>query len=1541
MAGHRPADWHVLDLDKDPTPGDPDRVRSLARTLHDFADDVSDALRLVKGMSDEDTLLQWAGKSAEVFKDEFGGVPKNLKKLKKSYELCGNALADFWPKLERAQALADKALAKAREAQANLSSANSRLASADSWVTRASKEADKYKDDPTGSKSSADKPDESKVRAATRDAQHAKSAQTSAQSDVDNAKDALDAAKKMAADARKMREDAAREAKTKIDEASDAGIQNRSWWEEVGDWFTDNWDNIVTVCKVVVAVVGIVAMIIGGPILGAIVLIAALVVLADTLYKYSKGQASLWDVGLAALDCIPGMKGLTTLGGLAKGLKGGMAAVKGLKGGLKGVGLALRGLGKNARGMVADGAKNAYNRAKNVVRSKGSDPVDMATGAMYLPQIDVDLPGSLPLVFTRRVASDYRCGWWFGPTWSSTVDQRLEVDELGIVFVTEDGLVLTYPHPSVPHTPVLPEVGPRLLLSRLEDGSYRIDDPVARHVRHFARPSADGVAIPTQITDRNQHTITFDYDERGTPLAIRHSGGYHLKLATDEGRITALSLVGAGEDGSDLVIKRYGYTNGNLTETINSSGRPLTFTYDDRLRVTSWTDTNNSKYAYTYDDQDRCIAEGGEAGHITITLDYDGTDPAWPDCRVTTLTTAEGAVSRFVMNGESQVIADIDALGHISRTEYDADHHVLSQTDRLGHMTTIRYDEESRPREVMRADGAVFHFTYGSGSALSEIRRPDGTSWRREYDESGRCTVLTDPVGATTRFRYDAEGNVTEVIDALGNARTVQCNPAGLPVMTTDPLGATTTWKHDAFGRITAYIDPQGRTTRLFWTVEGRLARRVTSDGAIESWTYDGEGNCTSHTTPTGAVTRFEYTHFDLPSARTGPDGARYEFIHDPSLRLVQVINPQGLTWTYEHDAAGRLTSETDFDDRAIAYSYDAAGRLTSRTDLLGQTMRYEYDSIGNLIRKRSESQVTEFTYDLNRQLVGAISPESSLSLLRDTSGLVTRETVNGRHLSYEYDLLGRVTQRTTPSGASSRWTYDAVGNRSQLEASGRIVRFDHDWSGLETARHIGEGVSLQQKYDGLGRLTAQELSTRDDDILQRAYTYAEDGNLIGIDDMRSGSRRFTLDAGNRVTSVHASNWTERYAYDEAGNLTDASWPTKHPGSDAAGSRAYVGTRVTRAGDTRYEYDVLGRVIMRQKKRLSRKPDTWRYTWDSENRLTSVVTPDGNRWRYVYDPLGRRTAKQRLAADGLTITEQVDFTWDGVILCEETTRVASVPQQMTLTWEHDGLHPITQTERIAAADAPQEEIDSRFFAIVTDLIGTPTELVDEAGGVAWYTRSTLWGSTTWNADASAYTPLRFPGQYYDPETGLHHNYFRHYDPETARYMSPDPLGLAPAPNPVAYVPNPHTGVDLLGLSPYYSEIAPNGQRGPAYAVVTPQVLDDAAANLIGSPPGRGARYAPPGFQGGAAGHSRGHLIGQQFGGDGRDMRNIVTQGSTQNNGPISDAEDLIAKHVRDTGNTVTMSVTPEYANGGNVPSHVLIEAVDDFGWSYSNRLPNM
>ncbi|MFF2204270.1 putative T7SS-secreted protein [Streptomyces sp. NPDC058145] len=1031
------------------------------------------------------------------------------------------------------------------------------------------------------------------------------------------------------------------------------------------------------------------------------------------------------------------------------------------------------------------------------VEKDPTDPVDLTTGKMYLPQTDVTLPGVLPLVFKRRVESGYRFGRWFGPSWSSTIDQRLEVDSEGVVFVTEDGMLLAYPHPA-PGLPTLPSHGPRWPLDRV-DGGYSVTDPRTRRTWHFA-DRGENLAVVEQVDDRNGNWLTFEYDSEGTPLGIVSSAGHDVRISTEADRVTALHLASTGQE-----LKRYGYTDGNLTEVINSSGLPLRFTYDEAGRVVSWTDTNDRGYTYTYDDQDRCIAEGGTHGHMTLRLSYDEIDPE-TGLRVTTATTAEGHTRRYLIGDDCQVVAEIDPLGAVTRFEHDRYRRLLAHTDPLGHRTAFHYDESGNPTAVTRPDGRESRAEYNELCLPVKVVNPDGSVVRQTYDERGNRTAVTDPAGRTTHFTYTEAGHLTSVTNPLGSTTTIVCDRAGLPVEVTDALGATTRYARDAMGRPTAVTDPTGATTRLEWTVEGHLTRRTAPDGTTETWAYDGEGNCTSHTDPLGGVSRFEYTHFDLLTARTGPDGVRYEFAHDMELRLTKVTNPQGLTWTYEYDPAGRLLTETDFDDRTLAYTYDPAGRLTARRNTLGETLTFERNDLGQVLRKDAAGQVTTYAYDFTDRLAQATGPDgTTLTLLRDRYGRLHSETVNDRILTYTYDALGRRAGRTTPTGATTTWSYDAAGRRTgMVAASGHAIDFTYDEAGRELSRHIGGTITLDHTFDPLGRLTTQSVTGVGDRTVQhRTYSYRADGNLIGIDDHLSGSRRFDLDAAGRVTAVHAAGWTERYAYDEAGNQTQAEWPTGHPGGEATGSRTYVGTRITRAGNVRYEHDALGRITLRQKTRLSRKPDTWRYEWDPEDRLTAVTTPDGTRWRYTYDPLGRRTAKLRLAQDGETVLERVDFTWDGTTLCEQTTTSEDLPNPVTLTWDHHGLRPLAQTERITAADATQDEIDSRFFAIVTDLVGTPSELIDETGNIAWRTRSTLWGTTAWAANSTAYTPLRFPGQYYDPETGLHYNYFRHYDSETARYLTPDPLGLAPAPNPTAYVHNPNVGADPLGLAPDY------------------------------------------------------------------------------------------------------------------------------------------
>jgi RHS repeat-associated protein len=1046
---------------------------------------------------------------------------------------------------------------------------------------------------------------------------------------------------------------------------------------------------------------------------------------------------------------------------------------------------------------------------RNMVKKFVRDPIDVATGDMALPRVDVQLPGVLPLVLERTHLSSYRFGGWFGPSWASTLDQRVQADDDGFVYAAADGARLCFPRPDVEtNEPVGPETaGSRLTLSWDDeiDGAVRITDPDSGLIHVFHSPVAtvddEAVDLPLQhIQDRNGNRITVVYAEGDIPAAVVHSGGYRIALDRHPSlsRITGLRLIDpTAPDTPGTTLVAFGYDEiGHLTEETNSSGLAMRYSYDTEGRITSWTDRNGTTYWYAYDDQGRVIATGGTGNALASTLTYDDTT------RATTVTDSLGHTRVYEHNGALRLIRETDPLGNVTTQEWDEALQLVAATDALGRTTRSTYDEHGRATCVVRPDGTELIAEYNELGLPILVTDPDGSQWLQEYDRSGNPVAITDPAGRATRFTYDGNGSLTSVTDALGHSTIVRNDRAGLPLEVTDALGAVSAYGRDAFGRPVVLTDPLGAQTRMEWTVEGKPARRTASDGSEETWLYDGEGNCVCHVDPNGGVSHFEFTYFDVMSARTGQDGVRYEFTYDTELRLVQVLNPLGLTWNYEFDAAGRLVMESDFDGRVQRYHHDAAGLLTEHVTPLGLVIRFERDALGQVLRKDAAGRITDFTYDLAGRLTHAAGPDAVLDILRDATGQVLSETVNGRELAYTYDALGNRVGRTTPSGAVSTWTYDAVGNRIELTTSGRTLTFTRDAAGREVGRQVGEQVRLTHTFDELGRLCTQSVIGPDGrDVQKRAYSYRPDGHVTGVEDQLSGRRRFTLDQIGRVTGVQAEGWQESYAYDPAGNQTQASWPDRHPGQETRGAREYAGTRITRAGTMRYEHDAAGRMTLSRQTRLSRKPDTWRFEWDAENCLSSVLTPDGTEWRYWYDPLGRRIAKLRMAAPGSEIVvDQFDFTWDGTTLCEETSRTADLPHLVTLTWDHDDLHPVSQTERITTAEAPQQEIDGRFFAIVTDLVGAPAELVDEQGRVAWRARATLWGATAWSADSRAYTPLRFPGQYYDKETGHHYNYFRHYVPDTARYTTPDPLGLEPADNSYAYVENPLFWIDPLGLS---------------------------------------------------------------------------------------------------------------------------------------------
>ena len=109
------------------------------------------------------------------------------------------------------------------------------------------------------------------------------------------------------------------------------------------------------------------------------------------------------------------------------------------------------------------------------------------------------------------------------------------------------------------------------------------------------------------------------------------------------------------------------------------------------------------------------------------------------------------------------------------------------------------------------------------------------------------------------------------------------------------------------------------------------------------------------------------------------------------------------------------------------------------------------------------------------------------------------------------------------------------------------------------------------------------------------------------------------------------------------------------------------------------------------------------------------------------------------------------------------------------------------------------------FFIFSDQINTAREITDSAGVKVWQADPEPFGANLPNENPAGqgvfvYNP-RFPGQYYDRETGLHYNYYRDYDPQTGRYIQSDPIGLKGGINTYGYVGgNPLSQYDPYGLA---------------------------------------------------------------------------------------------------------------------------------------------
>jgi len=113
----------------------------------------------------------------------------------------------------------------------------------------------------------------------------------------------------------------------------------------------------------------------------------------------------------------------------------------------------------------------------------------------------------------------------------------------------------------------------------------------------------------------------------------------------------------------------------------------------------------------------------------------------------------------------------------------------------------------------------------------------------------------------------------------------------------------------------------------------------------------------------------------------------------------------------------------------------------------------------------------------------------------------------------------------------------------------------------------------------------------------------------------------------------------------------------------------------------------------------------------------------------------------------------------------------------------------------------------KVYYIHADHLGTPRVITDpDTRTVVWRWDSDPFGRAEADEDPDGDGQpfgfnLRFPGQYFDAETGLHYNYFRDYDPSAGRYIESDPIGLEGGLNAYVYVSSrPNIRLDFFGLA---------------------------------------------------------------------------------------------------------------------------------------------
>ncbi len=1010
-------------------------------------------------------------------------------------------------------------------------------------------------------------------------------------------------------------------------------------------------------------------------------------------------------------------------------------------------------------------------------------PVDVSTGRVLTDAVDFELTSPLPLRFERVYSSAWgsRAGA-LGHGWSHSLDQAVWVERGAVVWRTDDGRELEFDAFDLPdHTP---RVGDslwhpieRATLRRTGAATWEVEraDGVTLAFEEIDG-RGDGRAMLTAMrSPGGHHETTLRYDALGRLSEARDPCGRIVRFAHDHlGRLVRIELPDPDRDGW-YTHRVFRYDDaGDLVEALDSLGASWRFEYVTHLMVRE-TDRNGLSFYFMYDglgDEAWCVRTWGDGGIHDHVLGYDKRK------RVTWVKDSLGKTTTYHMSPAGLVVKVVDPLGGETVIDYDpVTFQRAKLTDPEKGFVERGFDATGRVAWTRDAAGASTRFEY-DGRYPARVIDHDGARWELGFTDDGFPVRAVAPTGEAWQWHW-ARGVLARVAGpGLGDTSYAYDERSNL-VAERRGDGAELRYDVDRWGRVRGVTTARGATVTRRWDTENRLVEQRSPTGVTQRYQHDAEGNVT----------------------RADDATRRVSFRYGLRRRLVE-RSEAGAAVRFEYDTEGRLVAVTRNSGARAAFAWDECGRVKSETGFDGATVTLKRDKAGRVVAERGPGGTRSLTYDAMGRLASATHDDGSkLELERRPDGSIVRAARDGVAVELARDALGRVVSERQ-GGVEVRSWYAAHGGREVVESSmgarevvwrdgagavraigfghpgditGAHVQIERDAGGYETLRRIFGGVEVRSERDVAGRVTEVRTGVNGGrEVAAVSYAWRGDDQIAAAIDPMRGARRYEHDAAGRLVREYGPEGAVARAFDGDGNAYREESPA---------GRAYSSRGALIAGEGgRYEYDRAGRRV------AWTDPDggAWRYRWDGFGLLREVERPDGRRVRFEYDAFARRTRKQLVdvGADGAaTVARETRFVWDGPNLVHELS-----PEALTTWhWEPDAPRPLAR------------ERNGAWHSLTHDPAGTPVEMRDAAGALAWRMQLDLWGVARFEEGAADDCPWRRPGQYHDTETGLYYNRFRYYDPGAGAYLTPDPVREYVA-SEYGYVGDPLTWIDPDGLT---------------------------------------------------------------------------------------------------------------------------------------------